>query len=643
MDVLNKGKMSRSWKSPSSYGRVLTMALLALVLAGCGAEDEDIPPAKTAAESSTMPEVTPLAGEILYARVESGEWNLSRGLVLSLQVAAGELDVAEVYPNGVVFAPDIARVIRIARRYLKSSPASPDSVELERLLNLLRPDFDAFDELVSNEAGPTSAVYYPGEQRFRLLPTQSGADCTGAWLSDENPLSACFSSYNTGRIDFDLFYPSYWNRSASQMADVARVSVAINRSIEVFRGYGRVGNTRVVMIDGLYNGDDGHTYAAAGLTGQRCDATVYFPSLLDSSPRIKQTLAHELFHCFQQWNMPRQFFGDDSDEWVPITDWWVEGTAEHFSNVVYPALNDEWYQWADRFDGVSPFRPITDMKYEATVFWQYLEWQIGNAGIIDLLKTLPTNRSRTQAEALAGHTGLDRIFHEFGKDYLDGEIMDTASRLGGEVYWPLNPVLPEETLEAGEELELEVERLVLGRRYVNLVGDRELLQRAARDGAAGSGSLKRDMTAWESLEARKIFEACSDRDAYQFVMTTVEVGNTQPMVTTLDLRETGEGLSDEQCDDCKYPTVQGSGKKYDESCYYPCMDACWCARPSMHEARPITLGECQTTRPVDLGVDYCPEYLARGNMRADQALKVYCTSQCAPRCFPQDAPRWKSG
>jgi hypothetical protein len=144
-------------------------------------------------------------------------------------------------------------------------------------------------------------------------------------------------------------------------------------------------------------------------------------------PGFKQTVAHEMFHCFQGWNYPEQF-----DEWA-MQRWWGEGSAEYFSNLVYPTTNKEWTR-RNSFAENSADVPVFAMAYENTFFFQFLEDKIGPQGLISLFHLLPTAQPLTAHMAvLSGYPGMSDYWHEFGRAVIDDAVPDTG---GGTIPFP---------------------------------------------------------------------------------------------------------------------------------------------------------------------------------------------------------------
>jgi hypothetical protein len=152
-----------------------------------------------------------------------------------------------------------------------------------------------------------------------------------------------------------------------------------------------------------------------------CPIIVFPPALADSIDMYKQAIAHEMFHC-------ASFFLKGATSYK-VARWWAEGMATHFSNVVYPEVNLE-YWFLPYFDAKSPSKWLMDMSYENFVFFQYLENRFGNEYIVRLLNALPLGGTQSsQASALANFGDMEIIFHEFGEAYMNHQIFDTGGGL----------------------------------------------------------------------------------------------------------------------------------------------------------------------------------------------------------------------
>jgi hypothetical protein len=138
---------------------------------------------------------------------------------------------------------------------------------------------------------------------------------------------------------------------------------------------------------------------------------------------FKQVVAHEIFHCFQGKNIgvPSNYFHNHS------TSWWVEGTAEYFSNLVYPMANREWGSGREYF----AFTTLTEQKSapSTAIFFQYLETGAGinPVSILKEIKKQPlAHDPRGARSALATFSQLGDILHEFFQAFVDRNIVDTG-------------------------------------------------------------------------------------------------------------------------------------------------------------------------------------------------------------------------
>jgi hypothetical protein len=95
----------------------------------------------------------------------------------------------------------------------------------------------------------------------------------------------------------------------------------------VMKDWGYLRATKLVLVP--FSGKSSHAYAQV-FSEHPSDSDV----LAFSAPFQKQILAHELFHIFQDTH----YF---DSALPPMSSWWVEGSADYFSNVVSPCLSKD--------------------------------------------------------------------------------------------------------------------------------------------------------------------------------------------------------------------------------------------------------------------------------------------------------------
>jgi hypothetical protein len=166
--------------------------------------------------------------------------------------------------------------------------------------------------------------------------------------------------------------------------------------------------------------------------GQRCQVTLFANMQKLPAGRFKQTIAHELAHCFQD-----ETFVEQNQVPYEIVKWREEGFAEYLSAVVYPAVScganrcdDEW----TLVQGLPPIESatmVTDGRsYDNSVFFQHLHWSLGTEGLIRLVAGLPDSGGwLEQTTALGNNSDIALRLHEFVEGLTDASIRDSGGGL----------------------------------------------------------------------------------------------------------------------------------------------------------------------------------------------------------------------
>jgi hypothetical protein len=245
---------------------------------------------------------------------------------------------------------------------------------------------------------------------------------------EDTGLTDCVVYANRQHVggDFTVFYPAQWGSADGWGIKYLEPAMqAVEHADEVYGNYGVMRSIKIVFA---LNSFGTRAYANAtpdALDGVApCTVVVYALTSSQSITTARQLLAHEFFHCFSFWNFKEQWGADST-----ATRWWVEGSAEYFSNVAYPKVNFEWGR-ISTFDAESPTKPLTQMSYEACVFFQYLGNKIGNAEILNLLRSLPTSGGEAEQQAaLRAFPHFAELFQDFAQKYLDRQIVDWGGEL----------------------------------------------------------------------------------------------------------------------------------------------------------------------------------------------------------------------
>jgi hypothetical protein len=144
----------------------------------------------------------------------------------------------------------------------------------------------------------------------------------------------------------------------------------------------------------------------------------------------KQALAHELYHCVQQYKLGRKSAS-------PGSLWVDEGSANYFSNLVFPKTNYEWPSPERYYDPTVPiFAQVDDHVYGTSVFFQALEQPRGIPYLNNwVMSTDEQDTGNGERNRLSKLNGFVDDFFTFAKQYTPGPVIDSG---GG----PIDGLIP---------------------------------------------------------------------------------------------------------------------------------------------------------------------------------------------------------
>lgn len=379
-------------------------------------------------EPFSPPDSTPFVTSLeanLRARVEAGEWTLEEGLVATLKVLAGQARIDSLGQAGVeIHSYAGSGVVRMARSYLETGSDEAAKAELQRLVTLILPEAATLKRF----AHPAQAHGEPGGRLAR--PMGQSEECATLWADGwpEGSTAVCFEyrTVEAAGSTYEIFFPRTWPAGDPRREFFEPTVEAVEDSARTFTRFGAMPASTTIVFTLLPDPEYPRAYAVTSQFEQNgaCRVAILPPGAGLGVGAYKQTVAHELFHCFQSQNYWDPM-GDDHNEW------WVEGTAEYFGNVVYPTVNAESEFWGD-FDASSLDTSLVDMDYGNVVFFQYLANRVGDEGVLQLIASMPSSGGRpSELAALAGYPGIEDLFHDFARAYLDQQILDTGGGFVG--------------------------------------------------------------------------------------------------------------------------------------------------------------------------------------------------------------------
>ena len=384
------------------------------------------------------PEDEPLPAsleDIHRVGVEQGRWTEGEGLVLLLEAYFGQADASQIPGLALLPAPEANWLSVAARNHLEENPTSPFNDEIEDLYTSLLPPENNLRRYVRPQG---SAGRIPGLAREAHSPN-SQMNCRALWelgFPEDPPEGSsasqddfyCFEAA-VRQVDgrtFEVFYPLNWQGNVSdnvtQLAE--EMADAMVRSDQVYRQHGDVRSATAVFLPWNESAYTGAVFSGHPAQWESCPIMMNIFSVIHHGPEkgteiLKRVMAHEMFHCFQSWNY------QIGDTFTDRSDWWVEGTAEYFSNVVYPAAPNK-HEYLPLFDERSKIYSIIELKYENYVFFQHLANIHGNPWLTDVLHYFPHDQDLFEHQAILDNYVPQDDFHGFGQAYMDQQIPDTG-------------------------------------------------------------------------------------------------------------------------------------------------------------------------------------------------------------------------
>jgi len=493
------------------------------------------------AEAEPAPPPSDFAA-VLDAQVAAGEIGYEDGLIRLLRSFLGDPEVSLPPAYDDVITREGNSIVERARDYIATGTDEDAKAEMQRLLDLIMPSIEQLE-----------AYSQPAEVNLGgpgLTRPVAQADCAALWLAGF-PLEGvstypCFEYTRTevpGVATYTIYFPAAWVTDPTYSPWYGLAHAAANESLQVLGRYG--GFDDVSLIFSFLPGARAdylattHFYQAA--RRETCPILIYPIALTLSEGEFKQTVAHEIFHCYQFRNLEAQMMVPQATK-----SWWSESSAEYFSNVVYPEFDHE-FVWIDTFDFNSETVPIYRMSYENFGLMQFLANEWGNPGLIRFFGTLPTSGDADdQRDRLASVDGIEDLFHEFGKDYLDSFITDT----GGSMI-PFGPPLGP-TINIPQDhffREFNPQAFVVDRRQLIFAEDTRFDVLGETVGTVGrdSANLAVAARAWAPLPTT-VDSACGE-DQYVLLLTNVQPSGGQAMLYELD--STGEPIEEgHECESC---------------------------------------------------------------------------------------------
>jgi hypothetical protein len=422
---------------------VLSVSVALALFSGCGGSDPGAGggtggAAGTRGVGGSDPGAQPDLSNIsfvhnLLAKVDDGEWTLEEGLVQTLEAMAGERDAMSILRHPDLLHYEGTGILKMAYEYLDDGPDAEAQAEITRLLSKVVYSVEPLEAMAGLELQAPAPI---PDGLAPFVRKGSVEDCTAFFAGYEIPpgIGNCLEVRSSTLLD--EFYPGAFRvfGPALPFPDAGWSShhfdLAIQALEDTVQTYDAIAGVPSVYLVLSATGNSPFAATAHPENNRPCGVALYTSMQANSDGDFKQIVAHEIAHCFQQ-----ALFAEQNEVDYVNVRWREEGLAEYLSNVVYPANNLEWGSDRRRaLEVLAKFELSTTVlgrAYTNFLFFQHLGNQIGDTGIVNLVKGFPTDPATglfQQGLALAGYPGMAGIYHDFAKRMSDKEVVDTSGQ-----------------------------------------------------------------------------------------------------------------------------------------------------------------------------------------------------------------------
>lgn len=528
--------------------------------------------------------------EAVAAGVDAGRWSEPEGIVRALEGAVG---AAETVPGLAAEDVEEAGLTGLARRAadLAADPATPepDRAALIAALRFVTPTQDALDAISAPgpSASPSLAPAGAGAAVVRVAavdldaPSEGGCGevATRGFSPKLDTNDTCYTHVQDVILGHRLrvYHPVGWRDDPARMALVGTTLDGLATSTVVYDELATVGDVNAVFS--LTDGGAALASQAYFDLAEACPITIFPAASTDGDAVYLQTLAHEVFHCVQDRTFKK------TSPYVSHK-WWLEGSAEYFSNVVYPTTNDE-HSRTGGFDRRSTHEPLSAMAYENTVFFQYLANRWGDQRVVDALGHVADGGG--DMSALASLDGMEDLWQDFVVAFAADGVLDT----GGGTVGGATMVSSVDEVTGEQQVTGDTAPFVATRFAFRYRDQMRFVQQHVPEPvhAAVPRARVRDQTAWTALPD-EIRSGCDRPVTYIVVSTTVD----RDLTFLADVTEAEKA----QCD--------------------PCLLGPWEMQLATFESYMgnvfASLGDVPQGMAMDISGHYYVEFDAEGNLRS---------------------------
>ncbi|PNP61026.1 hypothetical protein FNYG_14259 [Fusarium nygamai] len=242
-------------------------------------------------------------------------------------------------------------------------------------------------------------------------------------------LSGYPKKFEKANTEVTVTYTQQWSLLPSKTKTAVNpiLKESIEKSMEVYRKFAKLPSSIVVILTTESDEDFTAETYYPNLRKPPCQIKLlkrWTTEATTNKPRVLQALAHEIYHCIQSLGK----IGNHPDP-----QWLREGSANYFSNLVFPDSNAEWPDKEHSGVAYKPNLPIYAHvgleAYATSIFFQAqdkMDEDDLNRFVLATPGGLSELKERTRLSHLSGFT--DEFF-TFAKDFALQQIKDTNGDL----------------------------------------------------------------------------------------------------------------------------------------------------------------------------------------------------------------------
>ncbi|MGD2027771.1 MAG: hypothetical protein PVI99_08145, partial [Anaerolineales bacterium] len=394
----------------------------------------DTPPPEDDLQTDGTPPISFV--EVLDSGVEAGRWTEAEGLVWMMKYLVGEIGAGEIPGISRVAEPEGTGIVRMVTDYLDQPDHDTEiGAELDLLLRIMFPPLEVLEQI----SRPQSAIPTNRLASTELIPpkqnqdacadlAQAGYDPDELENADEiegNPFAQFFSDCYVyvervlGNLTLRVYYPAGWVGDEDREARVQLTLDALAQAANVYTELPGLTVKDINVAFGLAPYEEAKGFANNFDTEtEACPIAMLPLSDQYNADQYQQAVAHEVFHCVQSWSFPNTKPYDTHK-------WWMEGSAEYFSNLVHPSANLE-YRKMEFLDTRATDLSIFQMTYENFGFFQFMGNKYSTGGLIGILNSISSSNGHAgQEDALRAVGDFKENFNLYVVELLSSGILDT--------------------------------------------------------------------------------------------------------------------------------------------------------------------------------------------------------------------------